>query len=208
MSSLIEAQRTIDELTKELELTRNEKAKFEKKVADLTEERDNIKAECYSFKHQLTVMKTDRDNWKKIAETKAKDLDHLKVHYDCCISDRDTYKNKVTSLTAEVGKLKKELEEMTHLNDLNVGEVQKLTREKDEFLDDRRSLATTVSQLEKRLADTKETVNILNAANDATNKDNHELRIENDKLRTVNQESGKLLLLGYEALANAVIKIK
>ena len=74
MSSLIEAQRTIDDLANALELTRNEKAKFEKKVADLTEDRDNMEAERDSFKQQLTVMKTDRDNWKKIAETKAKDL--------------------------------------------------------------------------------------------------------------------------------------
>jgi len=65
---------TIEELTKELELTRNELTKFEKKVADLTEDRDNVEAERDSFKQQLTVMKTDRDNWKKIAETKAKDL--------------------------------------------------------------------------------------------------------------------------------------
>ena len=49
---------TIEELTKELELTRNELTKFEKKVADLTEDRDNVEAERDSFKHQLTVMKT------------------------------------------------------------------------------------------------------------------------------------------------------
>lgn len=214
---------TIEELTKELELTRNELTKFEKKVADLTEDRDNVEAERDSFKHQLTVMKTDRDNWKKIAEAKEKDLDHLKVHYDCCVSDRDTYNNKVTNLTTEVGKLKKELEslealnklnadaskqyaeelntlreqhrtldlarkvsdenhkesinqyathnknlaieveklkkeleEMTSLNDLNFNEVNLQVEKVRNLTEERRSLATTVSQLEKRLADANE----------------------------------------------------
>lgn len=275
MRSIQELNLAIDELTNELELTRNEKAKFEMKVADLTEDRDNVEAERDSFKHQLSVMKTDRDNWKKIAEAKEKDLDHLKVHYNCCVSDLDTSNSKVINLTAEVGKLKKELESlealnklnadaskqyaeelntlreqyqtleqdkkisdenhketisqyvnrnqnlstkieelkrelenMTSLNDLNFNEVNLQVEKVRNLTEERRSLSETVSQLEKRLAQTKETVTILTEAVDATNQDNKTLHDENDKLRTVNQESGKLLLLGYEALANAIFKIK
>lgn len=275
MRSIQELNLAIDELTNELELTRNEKTKLEKKVADLTEDRDNVEAERDSFKHQLSVMKTDRDNWKKIAEAKEKDLDHLKVHYNCCVSDLDTSNSKVINLTAEVGKLKKELESlealnklnadaskqyaeelntlreqyqtleqdkkisdenhketisqyvnrnqnlstkieelkrelenMTSLNDLNFNEVNLQVEKVRNLTEERRSLSETVSQLEKRLAQTKETVTILTEAVDATNQDNKTLHDENDKLRTVNQESGKLLLLGYEALANAIFKIK
>lgn len=141
MSSLIEAQRTIDELKKALELTRNEKARFEMQTAVLTE---------------------DRDNWKKIADAKEKDLDHLKVHYDCCVSDRDMYNNKVSNLTSEVDRLEKELEAMTNLNNLNINVVKDLEEENQVLLDKRRVLSDTVSQLEKRLADANENWKIVN----------------------------------------------
>ena len=178
---------TIEELTKELELTRNELTKFEKKVADLTEERNKVETERNSLKEEVRKLKQN--------------LDHI-------TSLNSTYYNEAQAHLDKVVQLRKELKSMTFLNNSNVNAVKESAERVGELTDERRSLAETVSRLEKQLAGTKETVNVLTAANDAINQDNHELRVENDRLRTVNQESGKLLLLGYEALANAMFKIK